>query len=447
MGNMALAKQAALADGRFSKTVKDLSAARKQATAQVKQLRQDFAVGLNGVIAESKRVNTRITGMIAVVTGEVQTLKSNQITVNNRVTRELKEIRRVSNKRYSEAKRARGKLKLLMDENKATWAAEVKALEKSLNVKLAKARARNARNARQMKSDLRRATKKLYGKMAAWQTLNRNNSAKLSKATGAAAAASRNALARAKKNFAAKMSMLTNVIAANAKRAQRDTERLTGVAFNIAKANAKDRANIRDQTRAMQADMNKAIVQAVDNGVALGKAIQQRLKGNLKAAVRSLRVELAEQLDRSADLVLKTVTGKRHKIADNYSSLKAYAVAAADKVIDYTAKGKGQNLSSIGDLLRTIGAMGAVKAPKAQGLGMGGDKIRSIFSGKDIKVGNALAAVNGLVNEYAMACKGVRARWPLGLGKYLMNRLEVSCLPRVCCRWIRWPASQATTCT
>merc|ERR1712199_94651 len=57
---------------------------------------------------------------------------------------------------------------------------------------------------------------------------------------------------------------------------------------------------------------------------------------------------------------------------------------------------------------------------------MGGDKIRSIFSGKDIKVGNAL----GVVNEYAMACKGVRARWPLGLGKYLMNRLEVSILAK-----------------
>merc|ERR1712078_923725 len=65
----------------------------------------------------------------------------------------------------------------------------------------------------------------------------------------------------------------------------------------------------------------------------------------------------------------------------------------------------GQNLSSIGDLLRTIGAMGAVKAPKAQGLGMGGDKIRSIFSGKDIKVGNALAAVNSL--EVSMLAKGV----------------------------------------
>merc|ERR1712227_191669 len=179
---------------------------------------------------------------------------------------------------------------------------------------------------------------------------------------------------------------------ANAKRAQRDTERLTGVAFNI------------------------------------GKAIQQRLKGNLKAAVRSLRVELAEQLDRSADLVLKTVTGKRKKIADNYLSLKAYAVAAADKVVDYTAGKNGRNLSSIGDMLRTVGMLGAVKAPKAKGLGMGGSTIPSVFSSKKIKVKNSVAAVHGLVNEYVQACRTVRANWPLGLGKYLMDRLETSML-------------------
>merc|ERR1711985_175544 len=123
--------------------------------------------------------------------------------------------------------------------------------------------------------------------------------------------------------------------------------------------------------------------------------------------------------------------GKAMQADMNKAIVKAQTEgAAADKVIDYTAKGKGQNLSSIGDLLRVVGAMGAVKAPKAMGLGMGGSTIRSVFSGKDIKVGNAVAAVNGLVNEYAMACKGVRARWPLGLGKYLMNRLEVSMLAK-----------------
>merc|ERR1711981_1492254 len=289
----------------------------------------------------------------------------------------------------------------LMDQNKAAASAEVKALEKGLNVKIGKLRARNARNSAQMASDLKSATKKLYGKMAAMQKFNAKTAKSLNAATSAAATASRNALKRAQKSFGTKMAMLTSVIAANAARARRATQKLTGVANNINKANKKDRANIRAQAQAMQADMNKRIVAAVTTGEALGKAIQQRLTSNLKSTTRSLRVELAEGLDR-----------------------------AADKVIDYTAKGKGRNLSSIGDLVQTIGALGAAHAVKAQGLGMGGSKIRSVFSGKSVKVGNSLAAVNGLVNEYAGSCKLVRARWPMGLGKYLMDKLEVSMLSK-----------------
>merc|ERR1711868_48698 len=41
--NDSIAKQAALADSRFKKTVKDISAARKEAAAQVKSARKDFA--------------------------------------------------------------------------------------------------------------------------------------------------------------------------------------------------------------------------------------------------------------------------------------------------------------------------------------------------------------------------------------------------------------------
>merc|ERR1712100_790079 len=43
---------------------------------------------------------------------------------------------------------------------------------------------------------------------------------------------------------------------------------------------------------------------------------------------------------------------------------------------------------------------------------------------------NLKAAVHGLVNEYVQACKTVRANWPLGLGKYLMDRLETSMLSK-----------------
>merc|ERR1711970_845028 len=152
--NDALAKQAALADSRFSKTVKDLQSARHQASAQVRQLRKNFATEMVTVTAHVKNVETRLVGEIAVVSGEVISDKANQIRVNRRVASELKRIVRISDRRYSASKRARGKLKLLMDENKAAASAEVKALSVSLKHKLAKARGRNARNRREMAKDL-----------------------------------------------------------------------------------------------------------------------------------------------------------------------------------------------------------------------------------------------------------------------------------------------------
>merc|ERR1719331_2802432 len=412
--NDALAKQAALADSRFSKTVKDLNAARHQATNQVRQLRKDFATQMATVTAEVKNVETRLVGEIAVVSGEVISNKANQMRVNRRVSAELNCIVRVSDRRYSASKRARGKLKLLMDENK-----------------LAKARGRNARNRREMAKDLSKATRALYERMSNMQKRNEKNSAALRGATAAAALASANALKRAKGQFASKISMLTNVISANSKRAQRDLQRVTGVVHNIAKAAASDRKLIRDQTAALEADLNKSLVRAIAIGEARAKAVEQRINENLKKTKRYLQTELSEGIDRAADNVFKIVNGKRQKIADNYLSLKAYAVASADLVIDYRKKGKnGRNLSSVGDLLETVSALGAVKPPKAEGLGMGGDKVPSIFTGKDLKVGRAVAAINGLVNEYSTSCAQVRARWPMGLGKYLLDKLEESMLAK-----------------
>merc|ERR1712205_232039 len=446
--NDALAKQAALADSRFSKTVKDLASARRQATNQVRQLRKDFATQMATVTAEVKNVETRLVGEIAVVSGEVISNKANQIRVNRRVAAELKRIVRVSDRRFSASKRARGKLKLLMDENKSAASAEVKALATSLKHKLAKARGRNARNRREMAKDLSKATKALYERMSNMQKKNARNARALGAATRAASIASANALKRAKGQFASKISMLTDVVAANAKRAQRDLQRVTGVVHNIAKAAAADRKLIRDQTKAMEADLNKSIVRAIAIGEARAKAVEQRINENLKKTKRYLQTELSEGIDRAADNVFKTVNGKRQKIADNYLSLKAYAVASADLVIDYRKKGKnGRNLSSVGDLLQTVAALGAVKPPKAEGLGMGGKTIPSIFTGKKIKVGGQVAAINGLVNEYATSCAQVRARWPMGLGKYLLDKLEQSMLAKGVLQVDKVQGKAVTSCT
>jgi hypothetical protein len=41
-------------------------------------------------------------------------------------------------------------------------------------------------------------------------------------------------------------------------------------------------------------------------------------------------------------------------------------------------------------------------------------------------VDNSVSKINGLVNEYVSLVGQVKERWPLGLGKYLIAKLEVA---------------------
>merc|ERR1711988_1099993 len=377
--NDALAKQAALADSRFEKTVKDITVARKQAADEVAKLRKDFGTEMALATAEAKKTEQILVDNIAKVSGEVISMKANQIRVNTKVAAELKRVEELSNHRFTDSKKARGKLRMLMDESKQAASEEVKALSADLKTKIHKLRSENSANKIEMQKDLTEATETFYEKMSAVQKAN-----------------------------------LADVAA------------LTGVVHSTAKAAAADRELIKEQTKMMEADLNKALNRAISIGEAKAKAVEQRIAEHLKDTKRYLQVELNESVEEAADNVFKIMEGKRQKIADNYLSLKAYAVAAADKIADYVNKGEGRAMSSIGDLLETIGALGAVKAKPAEGLGMGGSVLPTIFSGDEIKVSNAVAAINGLVNEYTKSCEQVRARWPMGLGKYLLDKAEES---------------------
>merc|ERR1712072_1601710 len=422
--NDALAKQAALADSRFSKTVAYHSKARKEAADEVAQLRKSFATEMVTVTSFVRNIESNLVGQIGVVSGEVISMKANQNRINRRVDGELKRIETLANHRFSESTKARGKLKMLMDENKQAAAQEVKALGENLNTKIQKMNAQNDANKLEMAKDLTAATTTFYEKASNMHKRQHAETEALNGETAAAALADKNALDRAKEKFTSKVVMLTNTVAAHAAKAEREMTRLTGVVHDTAKAAAEDRDLIKEQTKAMEADLNAALTRAIQIGEAKAKAVEQRIAEHLKNTKRFLQVELAESTDRAADDVFKLISGKRQKIADNYLSLKAYAVSSADKIADYTTAGKGRGLSSIGDLLQTVAAIGAVKAKKAEGLGMGGDKIETIFSGKEIKVSNAVAKINGLVNEFTNSAKQVRERWPMGLGKYLLDKLE-----------------------
>merc|ERR1711988_1418011 len=425
--NDGIAKQAALADSRFSKTVKNIAAARAQAAKQVSDARKVFATGIARTVASVKDQETRLSGEIAVVSGEVARNKAIQLRVNRRTNAELARITKLSNLRHSSSIRARGKLRALLDENKRAASEEVKALNKLFVTKLNKIRRRAAKDRIEAARDLSAASQRLYGKLAGIQLQVAYMNKKNGKAIAAYQKKSQAASKLAKSSMNARLNTLGNIIASNARKVESGFEVLTGVIRSHRTAGALDRKLIRQQTKAMGQDMQKAIARAIQIGEAKARRVADRARGNLAREKRAMLVEISERVEQAADTLFKTIQGNHKQIADNYLSLKAYAVTAGGKLKEYVIKGKGKNLSSLGDLLTTVSGLSHVKIEKAEGVGAGGATIPAIFTSKKVKVDASVSKINGLVNEYTQV-SAVRARWPMGLGKYLLLKLEESML-------------------
>merc|ERR1712096_471668 len=430
--NDSVAKQAALADSRFSHTVKDIAAARAQARKQVSNARKAFATSIAAVTASVKDQETRLTGEIAVVSGEVISSRAAQIRVNRRVSAELKRITKLANARNSESIRARGKMRSLLNENKRAAHEEVKALNSLFNGKLRKIRAKAASDSLSAARDLSHATSKMYGRLARVQLKQAYLNKKLHKGIQSYSAAAAAAIKGAKRSFNSRLTTLANVVSANNKKVERGFEVLTGVIRNYKIASKKDRALLRTQTAAMNQDMQKRIVRAIQIGEAKAKRVADRARVNLKATKKALLVEISQRVEATADRLFKTTQGSHQKLADNYLSLKAYAVTASGKITNYVIKGKGKNLSSLGDLLTNVAALSRVKAGKAEGVGAGAKTLPNIFTSSKVKVSNSVSKINGLVSEYSQVANSVRARWPNVLPTAHASTLR---RPRRHCSW------------
>merc|ERR1719352_1046789 len=227
--NDGIAKQAALADSRFSKTVKNIAAARAQSSKQVSDARKTFATSIARTVASVKDQETRLSGEIAVVSGEVARNRAIQLRVNRRTNAELARITKLSNLRHSASIRARGKLRALLDENKRAASEEVNALNKLFVNKLSKIRRRAAKDRIEAARDLSKASQRLYSKLAGIQLkaayANKRNAAAIASYGKKSAAAIRTA----KSSMNARLNTLGNVIASNARKVESGMEVLTGV--------------------------------------------------------------------------------------------------------------------------------------------------------------------------------------------------------------------------
>merc|ERR1711988_1967179 len=415
--NDSIAKLAALEDQRFSKTVKDISAARKEASEQVAAARKHMKSAIVATTATAKQTESRIIGSIQEVSAMVVSDKAAQIRINEAVDGELKRLLEKSNDYETKNVAARGIIRKIMDENKQAAAQEVEELAKEAQADLKKLRSQQAGTLLQFKQDLTSATESVYEKLA---KDNKAQQAALSGLKGnlaEATATTQKSLADAKDVFSSRVITLENAITANAKHFEDGLTHLTGVTMNWKEAAESDRANIRMMRDGMVADLNKNIARAIQLGEAKIKAVEEEANLNIATERKSLLTTISSSVENMADNVFKVTQENRQKIADNYLSLKAYAATAADKIVDYLEKGKGRNLSSVGDLLQTVAGMSDVKTAPAEGMGFGGDTLPMIFSGKTVKVDGSISKINGLVDEYIAT---------LGLGKYLLAKLEIA---------------------
>merc|ERR1711998_514867 len=423
--NDSIAKQAALADSRFSKTVKDIKAARKEASDQVKQSRKDFATSLAATTSSIKDMEQKLIGQVELVSAEVISHKAAQARVNRKTKAEIKRIDKLMNHHYSVSVKARGKLRQILDENKRAAAEETKALQGLFSSKLTKIRKQAKDDSISAAKDLSDATEAMYDKMAAIQREQLYENKELAGKINTYSAAQLAAVAAAKDDFNTRLTTLTNVVGANHKKVEKGFEVLTGVIHDYNKAGQADRALIRKQNDAMNNDMQAAITKAIQAGEAKAKAAEERARVALSGMKKTMLVEITNTVEDVADKTFKVIQGSHSKIADNYLSLKAYAVTASDALSKYIIKGKGKNLSSLGDLLVNVAAMSSVKPQMAEGISPS-SKIPMIFSGSDVKIDNSVRKINGLVNEFVEVANAVRERWPMGLGKYLLLKLEGS---------------------
>merc|ERR1711981_1344910 len=243
--NNKLTALTALSSANFAKTVKDIRAARKKATAEVASAKKYFKGALVELTAKIKQQENRLVGQRQAVTAMVESDKATQAKINADTDKSLRRIVRLADKRHTESKRARGFLRALFNQNKKIAAKEIKDMRIKASAQLAVGRAEAAAHKRKFAKDLTAATKKLDGALTKESANQAAKLAGLKKSLAYTKAATKASLTKAKKEYASRITTLTNTVVANAAKFEKHLSRVTGAANNWKKASAADRHVLR----------------------------------------------------------------------------------------------------------------------------------------------------------------------------------------------------------
>merc|ERR1712054_176636 len=420
--NNALAKNAALQSASFSKTETNIVKAKKQAASQVEGARKAFTMALASVTASITAAEQRKVSEIQIV-GKFKIPTSVQkARVGDRTRAEINHVITLANKHFSDTKRKRGAVKELMDKTKLVAAQQVKDLKKSTVAKIESLQGSIPPFFTQARADLVAATELLFEKHADAQLKESSGMSKVAKGLAKVSAVS--GLAAAEADFKGKFNTYLNVGAALQKWYGMKMHHITGVGLKWSK-DPTTNGLVAELAKTFVTLSNKNLVHAIQEGEIKAKIVLDRETAHMLDARKALLAEVGELVEAVADKALRTIHAARKNMANNYLSLKGYCGAADNRIIDFVQSSKGyRNLMSIGDFLQTVAIASKSKTDVAYGIGAGLGSIAPAFGGSPIKESAAKTKTDGLVNEYTLLFTQVRMRWGMGLGKYLLAKLN-----------------------
>merc|ERR1719482_1977226 len=285
--NDAIAKNSAIEDERFSKTVKDIDAARA-AAEETAQAKRDMMAQILETKNKLHEVENKVINEIQVVSEMIVSDKAAQHKINKNVKAQMAALEKKSDTDFSASKRARGKLKTILDENKRIAQEEVTALYEHTGKELTKLAKKQNEHLLGFKQDLTHATEGLYNKLSADKVAQANAQKALTGQLDTAKAAVAAELGSAKELFESRVITLTNAIGANKKYFVDHMHDMTGVVTDWKKASDADRADIRKVRNAMVSDLHIGIERAIAIGEAKAKAVQERSIENINSEKKTL---------------------------------------------------------------------------------------------------------------------------------------------------------------
>merc|ERR1711881_363215 len=141
----------ALEDRRYSKTIADIAAARKETDRRVNAAKKEFKVG---ILRLSSVVKQQVTSRIDATAGVVRSNRAAQAKINANVNAEMSRMVRLGNKRYKEHLKNDRELKRLIHRDQATTSRRLNKLAATFNSQLSSVR-------RQLKRDRKHAERSL----------------------------------------------------------------------------------------------------------------------------------------------------------------------------------------------------------------------------------------------------------------------------------------------